>query len=62
MDPIGAISLVSLLLILAMCAGMLLRRFVYGKELAELKKNAGRRELTFQHRILGKVDISSCCD
>ena len=62
MDPIGAISLVSLLLILAICAGMLVRRFVYRKELAELKKNAGRRELTFRHRILGKVDISSCCD
>ena len=54
--------MVSLLLILAMCAGMLVRRFVYGKELAEMKKNAGRRELTFRHRILGKVDISSCCD
>lgn len=26
------------------------------------RKNAGRRELTFRHRILGKVDISSCCD
>lgn len=26
------------------------------------RKNAGRRELTFLHRILGKVDISSCCD